>query len=184
MKRLLVVLAMLVPMTVLAQGLDLKGLTKEQVAELAATAAKMKGPEGISATARKEVGAWADLGTNIGTALVSAAREVGVAANEFSATSLGRIVTVLIVWKIAGRDLLGVGIGSVILIFGLVGVTWILSTKQFGETKYEYKPVLWGLYNKKVVTEYSISNDNMGGKMVSAGGLLLITLVVGLNCIF
>ena len=62
MKKLFAVLLFLLPIVALGQTIDARGLTKEQQAELTAQAAKMKSPEGISAAARKEVGAWADLG--------------------------------------------------------------------------------------------------------------------------
>lgn len=184
MKKLFAVLLFLLPIVALGQTIDARGLTKEQQAELTAQAAKMKSPEGISAAARKEVGAWADLGTNIGTAMVSAAKEVGVAANEFSQTGLGRIVTGIVVYKIMGRDILGVAVGSFVILFGFTIATWLLFTRRFGEVKYEYKPMLWGLWQRRVITEYKIDNDNTVGKFIFGGAVLGISLVVGLNCIF
>lgn len=185
-----VLMLILVVMSGLASGqsLDLRGLTKEQVAELGARAVEMKSPvgqaEGISSAVRKETEAWASLGANIGTAMVSAAREVGVAANEFSQTGLGKVVTGIVVYKVMGRDILKVVFGSIVLLFGLGGAVWVLRTKLFGEVKYEYRPMLWGLWQRQVVTEYKISNDAAFEKTVLSVILIVISLLVGLNCIF
>ena len=187
MKKLLLALLLFIPVMSWAQ-LSTNGLTKEQIAELSAQAAKMRSPEGqavgISAAVRNETAAWANLGTNIGSAMVSAAKEVGVAANEFSQTGLGKIVTGIVVYKVMGRDILGVIVGSAVLLFGFSMVTWLLLTKRFGEVKYEYHPVLWGAFNRRTITEYKISDDTSGGKFLFGGFVLVMTLIVGLNCIF
>lgn len=190
MKKLIgVVLASFVLATsAVAQQLDTRGLTQAQVAELTAQAAKMRAPEAqaqsISAAVRNETAAWADLGANIGTAMVSAAREVGVAANEFSQTGLGKIVTGIVVYKVMGRDILGVIIGSAILLFGFGLVIWIMLTNKFGECKFEYQPVLWGLWQRRVLAEYSIDDDNANAKLICGLFVMIFTLAVGLACIF
>lgn len=187
MKKLLWI-ALFVPILAFGQSVDVRGLTKEQITELVQARDKMLSPEvqvqSVSASVRKETAAWANLGTNIGTAMVSAAKELGLAANEFSQTSLGKIVTGIVVYKVMGRDILGVFFGSVILFFGFGMVTWLLFTKRFGQVKYEYKPMFWGLWQRKVVTEYKIENENVTGKLVFGAILLIFTMIVGINCIF
>lgn len=188
MKKMILVLMLLMPLTLFAQSVDIKGLTKEQVAELNAQAAKMKSPEvqvqGISAAVRNETAAWANLGANIGTAMVSAARELGIAANEFSQTGLGRIVTVVIVYKIVGKDILGVAVGSMILLIGFALGSWICITHRFGEYTYAYQPAFWGLYQRRVVTNHKIDGDAIWAKFWLAVITFLISLIVGLKCIF
>ena len=184
MKKLIVIAVMLFPLWAFGQHVDTRGLTKEQIAELTIAANKMKTPEGVSASVRKEATAWADLGANIGSAMVSAAKEVGVAANEFSQTSLGKIVTVIIVYKVIGRDILGVVVGGAILLFGFGVLTWLLLTHRFGEVKYEYRPMLWGMWQRRVVTEYAIDSDSAWAKTVFSILVLIVTLLVGLKCIF
>lgn len=180
-----VAIAMLVasPLAI-ASGVETKGLTAEQVRELNAQAAKMRSNENVSSVVRKEAAAWAEMGQNLGVAMVSAARELGVAANEFSQTSLGKVVTVMVVYKLVGQDMLGLVVGGSMLIFGLGLSFYICVSNAFADVKYEYKPVLFGLYNKKVVASVNYSSDASITKGLSAIGSAFVGLVIGLNCIF
>lgn len=175
---------LLVPALTWGQNLDLRGLSQEQIAELQLQAAKMKSPENVSATVRQEATAWAELGANIGTAMVSAARELGVAANEFSQTSLGKVVTLIIVYKVIGKDILGVAVGSFILLFGFGVVLWLLMTKRFGEAKYEYRPMFWGLWQRRVVSMYRPTEESVVSRVLFSVAIFAISMIVGLNCIF
>jgi hypothetical protein len=165
-------------------AIDTRGLSQEQINSLVAQRDKMKSPENLSATVRNEAAAWADLGSNIGTALVSAAKEVGVAANEFSGTQLGKIVTVIVVYKVMGKDILGVLVGSFILVFGFGMAVWLLITKRFHDCKYETRPVLKGLFNRRYLTASEISSNLAEIKIFTAGAFIVLSTIVGLNCIF
>lgn len=183
MKHFMLVLLFL-PMLAFGQNLDLRGLNERQIAELQAQASKMKSPENVSATVRQEATAWAELGANIGTAMVSAARELGVTANEFSQTSLGKVVTLIIVYKVIGKDILGVVVGSFILLFGFGVVLWLLMTKRFGEAKYEYRPMFWGLWQRRVVSMYRPTEESVVSRVLFSGAIITLSMMVGLNCIF
>lgn len=165
-----------------AQTIDTRGLNKQQIAELQTQRDKMLSPEGVSASVRNEAKAWADLGANIGTAMVSAAKEVGIAANEFGQTQLGKIVTGIVVYKVMGKDILGIVVGSFVMLFCFSIAVWAMATKRFGEVKYEYKPALWGLYNRRVITEYKLNDGS--AKVLCIFVPIGVGLLVGLNCIF
>ena len=186
MKRFVAMLAMVFATSAIAaQSIDVSKLTPEQVTALNKQVAEMSSnPANISAEVRKEAEAWGELGANMGKAMVGAAKEVGVAANEFSQTSLGKIVVFLAAYKIVGRDILGVGVGSLILVFGYSLAIWIASTRRWSKVKYEYEPILWGLMKRKRVVTCETDEDVVTGKILSAGILLLLTTVVGLNTIF
>ncbi len=93
MKKILMILAVaLACVTASAQTIDTSGLSKQQMMELATKAAEMKSPSNMSAEVRREAAAWGELGANMGKAVVGAAREVGVAANDFAQTPLGVVV--------------------------------------------------------------------------------------------
>ena len=69
-------------------SVDVSKLSAEQQAQIAKQVTELStAPTNISATVRKEAEAWGDLGSNMGRAMVGAAKEVGVAANEFRQTS-------------------------------------------------------------------------------------------------
>ena len=185
MKKFLMIAAMaFASLAATAQTVDTSGLTQQQIQELAAKAAEMKQPTNISAAVRQEAEAWGELGANMGKAVVGAAREVGVAANEFAQTPLGKVVVFLTIYKIAGNDLLGVLFGSITLLVGTILAIWVAKTKAFYTREYEVKPVLWGLWNRKVITKVTIDNDWASAKMLGAAAILVLTWVIGLNTIF
>lgn len=189
MKKILVALSLFLSLNAFASiqntTVDLSKLTPEQrqiitqqVNDLSTT------PTNISASVRKEAEAWGDLGANMGKAMVSAAKEVGVAANEFSQTSLGRVVVFMVAYKIVGHDILGVLFGSLILVFGYGLAIWVLLTKRWSKVKYEYEPVLWGLYKKARIVEFETDSDTVTTKFIVFCVLLLMSTVVGLYNIF
>lgn len=62
----------------------------------------------------KKVNEWVEIGQGVGAGLAGAARELGIVANEFAQTPVGIITISLIVWKVAGGDILQ----------ALVGISW------------------------------------------------------------
>jgi hypothetical protein len=171
-------------------GVAATQLTPEQIQQVA-TALNTVQSDGVaktvtntSAAIRTEASEWAEIGSNIGSAMVSAAKELGVAANEFSQTGIGKITTVIIAYKIIGNDILGVIIGTGILI-GFVGAGFrIIFGPCLGDIVYETRTILWGLCNVRVIKEISFTEDTRFGKAFTGIILIVIGSVVGLNVIF
>lgn len=169
-----------------AKTIDTSNLTAEQIATVQAQVAEMSksSPQGASAAVRKEAEAWGELGSNMGKAMVGAAREVGVAANEFAATDLGKVTVAIIAYKLIGEEAMGVIVGMLVFVVGVGIALWILLTNRFHTIQYETKPILWGMLNKRYVVSSTISDDNASAKLVGIGVTMLITLVVSLMTIF
>lgn len=186
MKKLIAVFAMSMALSATAaQSIDTSKLTPEQVATLSKQVQEMtKEPVSVSASVRKEAEAWGELGANMGKAMVGAAKEVGVAANEFSQTPLGQVVVFMAAYKIVGHEMLGIVIGTGILLFGYSLAIWILLTRRWSAVKYEYEPVLWGLFKRQRIVSCNTDNDVVTGRIVSGLILIALTTVVGLNTIF
>ena len=195
MKKILAILALSVASSTFAfvkpasaatqSSVDVSKLTPEQVAQINKQVADMQAqPTNISANVRQEAEAWGTLGANMGKAMVGAAREVGVAANEFGQTSLGKVVVGIVTYKVIGRDILGVIVGSLIIVFGYSLAIWIFTTKRWSDVQYEYEPVMWGMFKKQRVVKSHTDSDVVTTKVLAAGMLLLLTTVVGLNTIF
>lgn len=166
-------------------SVDVSGLSSEQIRQLAAKADEMKkDPVNVSTVVRQEAEAWGQMGANMGKAVVSAAKEVGVAANEFSQTSLGKIVVVLVAYKLVGHDALGILFGTFTLIIGNVLAVWVFVSNRGYTITYDYKPVLWGAFNRKVITEIARNDEATYLKYFASGCLLFFGWLVGLNCIF
>lgn len=167
---------------------DISGLSEEDkqkiAAQIEASKKVEKTPENISTTARKEAQAWGELGANMGKALVGGAKEIGMAANDFASTPLGKVTVAIVTYKLIGRDIIKFFIGTAILIVGYtVGIKLLFKFKH--ATNFEYHPRLWGLYNKKVVTKYETieADERIGLTLLSVASLVLSSLV-GLKIIF
>lgn len=76
---------------------------------------------------------WSTIGTNLGKGLGAAAKELGVAVNEFAITPVGQLTTWLIVWHMIGAQLIHVFGGILVLLFGS-GVIYYIMQKNFPKT--------------------------------------------------
>lgn len=166
-----------------AQTIDTSRLTKEQVAQLQAQAAEMQSNPGQTAViVRQEAEAWADLGGKVGMAMVSAAKEVGMAANEFASTELGTVVTAIVVYKIIGTEIMSLFGGFVILLVGVPVSLWVLMKKSTWayEIDYEYQKYLGGFWNRRVIKHMSMSDEGSAFRWIIGVGGLVITLATGI----
>ena len=193
MKKVIAILALWVATSAFAgvasqngAYIDTSKLSKAQIAELAAKAEEMGAttPVNVSATVRQEAEAWGTLGANMGKAMVGAAREVGVASNEFANTSLGKVVVGIVAYKVVGKDILGVIFGSMILVIGYSLAIWMMTTRRWSDVTYEYEPVLWGMYKRQRVVKSHTDSDVVTSKVLGGGVLILLTTLVGLKTIF
>lgn len=78
--------------------IDVSNLSKEDIIKLQAqidAQAKIDNTKSLPA----QLNEWASLGQNIGQGLVGAAKEMGIAANEFAETTIGQTVIVMLIWK-------------------------------------------------------------------------------------
>lgn len=73
---------------------------------------------------------WVNLGSSIGKGLASSARELGVAVNDFSNTSVGKWTMFLIVFNIVGSSIIHIIGGLLFLFFGITFTTVILNRKN------------------------------------------------------
>lgn len=166
-----------------AQTIDTSKLTKEQVAQLQAQAAEMQSAPGQTAViVRQEAEAWADLGGKVGMAMVSAAKEVGMAANEFASTDLGAVVTAIVVYKIVGTEIMSLFGGFVILLVGIPLSLWMLMKKSTWayDVEYEYQKYLGGFWNRRVIKNMCITSDAAVSRWLFGLGGLAITLATGI----
>lgn len=70
----------------------------------------------------EKVGQWLDLGPKIGQMIGGAAKEVGIAVNDFVKTPVGQLTMLLIIWKLIGASLIHVVGAFVVLVVG----TWAI----------------------------------------------------------
>lgn len=80
---------------------------------------------------------WVDVGTNIGKSLGGAAKEVGVAVNDFVETPVGMLTAFLIVWHVMGAALVHFFGGILIFILGFSMLTYLMRRSKGYIKKYD-----------------------------------------------
>lgn len=103
-------------------NIDTNGLTEAQKAQLVQQAEQMKNATPLD-TANK-VDQWVNIGEKIGKMLGGAAKEVGIAVNEFVQTPVGKMTAVLIVWNYMGSMIVHVLSGWALLIITFSLLLW------------------------------------------------------------
>lgn len=85
--------------------IDVSNLSKEDIIKLQA---QIDAQERIDNTKSlpSQLNEWAQLGQNIGQGLVGAAKEMGVATNDFAQTAIGKTVIVMLIWKFFGKSVI------------------------------------------------------------------------------
>jgi hypothetical protein len=159
-----------------AQSIDLSTLPEAQRKAVLAELAKSSGnaaapaaPAVAPSAADKELinhaREWAGLGQAVGSGIVAAAKELGMAANDFAKTDLGKITVAVLLWKYLGAQVVGVVFGTFILVAGLsFGWHIVRCAVVMSETvEYVQAPVLWGLFTWKKVAkkEYQRTEDRL-----------------------
>lgn len=170
------------------QSIDVSKLTSEQKAQLLTSATTMasdaKPDVSTSEKVREEASKWVDLGGNMGRAAVGAAREVGMAANDFVGTPLGKATMAVVVYKIVGRDIVKIAIGGVLMLFSLAIGTYFLVRRPYESIEYESVP-RWPAFmgSKRVVKSFETSAKvreqyTIIGFVVGMVGVLVSILII------
>lgn len=109
----------------------------------------------------EQVEKWVDIGTKIGKGLAGAAKELGVAANDFAKTPVGILTMSLIVWNSMGSMLLHFIGGIFIWLIGFLILFWLIRRSQdlviiYDETSGK----------KKKINRESLNSDQQIGYIV------------------
>lgn len=89
-------------------------------------------------------GKWVGVGKEIGEAVNSSLEAVSTNASKFAETSVGRTAVYLVVWKVVGKDVLGLIVGGLLLLIGVP--LWIWSYRNALQNRY---PVDTETFNEK-----------------------------------
>jgi hypothetical protein len=171
------------------KSIDVSTLTPEQKASLMSQAAELQKqsvqpPANISETVRNEASAWGELGANMGKAAVSAAKEIGVAANDFVQTPLGKITMAIVIFKVIGASVIKLVVGGSLLVFFLSIALWLVVKTKYSKVEYEYVPSFFGKLEKKRVKSFDVDEDIVMKNYIAAAVSAALGLVFGLNIIF
>ena len=124
---------------------------------------------------------WVKIGSNIGQGLAGAAKEVGVAVNDFATTPVGQLTMLLIVWHMIGAQLIHVLGGILIWVVGIAIIRHMVARAY--PSKITYSKEVKNIFGNYVVEKsepIAIDDGNAAGWLFAYG----IVLVAGLIAIF
>jgi len=118
MKRLITVLLLMVfTLGISAQGIsltqaDINKLPPDMKAKITAMQSQKEVTENLAT-----IGEWAGLGNEVGQAVNGALVALTKTAGDFSKTELGKFTMFMVAWKVMGRDMTRLIIGTFIMLF-------------------------------------------------------------------
>ena len=173
----------------LAQNtIDTSNLPRKQQAEVALLAAQLAvGKTDAASTRESNVKAsnsladWANVGSSIGQAFGSAAKEVGIAINDFANSPVGRVAMALIVWHFIGGALIHFIGGLFVIIIGLSFILWLV--KRTYPTTYQYDTSKTNIFGNYPVThsQREAIGSEVGGWLFCAGVVIFAGIVTMLT---
>ena len=152
---------------------------KAEVIKMVADKASQK--DVIPSMTKDKVEKWVKIGSNIGQGLAGAAKEVGVAVNDFATTPVGQLTMMLIVWHMIGAQLIHVFGGIMIWIVGIAIIRHMVARAY--PSKITYSKEVKNFFGNYVVEKsepIAIDDSNAAGWLFAYG----IVLVAGLIAIF
>jgi hypothetical protein len=154
---------------------------KAEVIKIVADKASSKDSSVPVALTEDRVEKWVKIGSNIGQGLAGAAKEVGVAVNDFSQTPVGQLTMLLIVWHMIGAQLIHVFGGIMIWIVGIAIIRHMVARAYPSKITYskEVKNI-FGNYVIEKVEPMEIDGGSAAGWLCAYG----IVLIAGLIAIF
>lgn len=154
---------------------------KAEVIKMVADKAASKDSSVPAALTEDKVEKWVKIGSNIGQGLAGAAKEVGVAVNDFSQTPVGQLTMLLIVWHMIGAQLIHVLGGILIWIVGIAIIRHMVARAYPSKITYSKEVKnMFGNYVVEKVEPMAISDDNAAGWLFAYG----VVLIAGLIAIF
>jgi hypothetical protein len=143
---------------------DTSKLTQAQVDSLQRMVESTKSPD---AQITENISRLATWGTDLAVAsegfakaLGVAARELGIAANDFLATDAGRLTAAIIIWKVLGKSLVALVIGTLLLVISIGFYFNVVQRCMVSEYTYKPRSLLFGLIKyEKAVPVYKREPD-------------------------
>lgn len=149
-----------------------------QVAVTAETNAKQAAPAAAVLADPKKMDEWLTLGEHMGKMMGGAAKEVGVAVNDFVNTPVGQMTMVLVVWKYMGGTLVHVVGGLLVWALGVLVVGFLY--RRMRDTTIEYNKEVrnwFGNHPRVRVQRPALSRGEVSNLFYSAAFFLLVGLV-------
>lgn len=119
---------------------------------------------------------WAEASKGFASAIGGAAKELGIAVNDFLDSPAGYILALILLLKFGG----GTIIGGLLTVFTLYFWWFVNRRVMIKEVEYENTPIFWGALTMRRVKRYVTEKDEYTGAyavisgLAAAGAILLI----------
>lgn len=128
----------------------------------------------IGSTTVEEMDKWSDVSLKFAKAIGVAAKEFGVAVNDFLETDAGKLTAVFIGWQVLGDDISYVGISIIVLIFALGTTNKLRKTIRLSHYAEKDKFFL----GKKIGTEKAAMYSSWGDLSSETAFLIVCTHLI------
>lgn len=131
-------------------------------------------------TTPQKVNEWLDIGTRIGSGMAGAAKEMGVAVNEFAESPVGMWTIALITWKFMGGVIMHAFGAIMIWLIGFSFIWWI-NRRRTGLTM-QYDPNKTDIFGRSrliSVEKQKVDDDTYASVIICSfivliGGMLVL----------
>jgi len=156
---------------------DVTKMSPEQVTMLKAQLDAVEPAPGTAASTASKVSEWAEVGKNISQGIVAAAKELGVEANAFAVTPLGKTTLVVLLWHFFGKSML-----FLVMLFAIPFVFAPLVTRAmrrgFGKpVRRQVKSEYFGIMREREVIEYENNEGSQVALFISYAVMFVTWLV-------
>lgn len=131
-------------------------LTPQQQAEIissvTAKAAENRPSAPVMAKATDITNEWLNIGARIGQGFAGAAKELGIAANDFAASPVGKWVAFLIIWHFMGAMAVHIGFSLMFLTVAMGSIYWY--TRATRENKITYDVDKTDIFGRSRISEF------------------------------
>lgn len=105
---------------------------------------------------------WVDIGNALGEGIAATAEKLGMVANDFAASPLGKLAIVLIVWNYMGESVVLMALGTGVLFFGTL--VWV----------YQMRKIFGNFDDKGKFINYNLSSLTDRAPLVAFASIIVI----------
>lgn len=124
---------------------------------------------------------FSEAAKGVAEALGIAAKELGIATNDFLMSPAGTLLAVILLLAYAG----GIIIGVPFTIFTILAMFWLVRYLMTDRVEYEMVPILWGAFQyrrKKSYRSIDYIREGRGVMLILVGfGLVILNIIVWAN---
>jgi hypothetical protein len=127
----------------------------------------------------EKVEKWVKIGSQVGQGLAGAAKELGIAVNDFAKTPVGQLTMMLIVWHMVGGVMVHILGGILVIVVGLSAIRFMFNRAYPVRVTYnkEHKNI-FGNFVVEKIEKPPVQDDNAAGWLFACAMVILAGLIV------